>query len=281
LQFKVTDIEAARLAQTPPADLTAEELAMRCNAGFIESVTGNKAQETALDLCERALQIDPRNVRALTVLAEGTIVRVNEFQSSNREADIQRADELVSRALAVDRNSAGAHATKAEVLMAEKRFDEAVFEAEQALALNPSFVSAYTTLSSVNILLGRPEKAVAYSDTAMRLSPRDPQLFLFYFQKGLALLLEGKNDQAIEWLSRTVAAAPDWPLPFALLAAGLAEAGRKPEAESALKRYLALDGGRNGTIAQWVAQLPSDNPDFRQAAGRIVDGLREAGMPER
>jgi adenylate cyclase len=280
LQFKVTDIEGARLAQTPPADLTAEELAMRCNAGLTESMIGRKA-ETALALCERALQIDPRNVRALTVLAEGTIIRVNEFQSSNREADIQRADDLVSRALAVDRNSYAAHATKAEVLMAEKRFDEAIFEAEQALALDPSFVSAYTTLSTVSIFLGRPEKAVAYADTAMRLSPRDPQLFLFHFQKGLALLLEGKNDQAVEWLSRTVAAAPDWPLPFALLAAALAEAGRKPDAEVALKRYLSLNGGRNGTIALWVAQLPSDNPDFRQAVGRVIDGLRKAGMPER
>jgi hypothetical protein len=70
-------------------------------------------------------------------------------------------------------------------------------------------------------------------------------------------------------------------LPCAILAAALAEAGRKPDAEAALKRYLSLNGGRNGTIAQWVTQLPSDNPDFLKAAGRIVDGLREAGMPER
>jgi len=280
LQFKVTDVEAARLAQTPPADLTAEELAMRCNARFVASMPGDKAREAAIDLCARALQIDPRNVRALTLLAEGTIDRVLEFQSTDRDADIRRADDLVSRALAVDRNAYGAHATKAEVLMAEKRFDEAIVEAEQALALNPSFVSAYTALSTANIFLGRPEKAVAYADTAMRLSPRDPQLFLFQFQKGLALVLLGRNDEAIEWLHRTLAAAPDWPMPHALLTAALAEEGRKPEAEAALKRYLSLTGGRNGTIARWVAQLPSDNPDFRSAVSRIIDGLRKAGMPE-
>ncbi len=130
-------------------------------------------------------------------------------------------------------------------------------------------------------MLGRAQKAIAYADTAMRISPRDPQLFLFHFQKGLALLLLGENDQAIDWLHRVVAAAPQWPIAFALLAAALAQQNRKAEAETALSRYFSLTGGRNRTAAQRRAQLPLDDPAFLDGARRIVvDGLRQAGTPE-
>ncbi|HZB89931.1 MAG TPA: tetratricopeptide repeat protein, partial [Stellaceae bacterium] len=261
--------------------LTAEDLAMRCSAGYTDATRGSKEQAAALDFCAQALRIDGRNVRALSLLAVGTIERVLELQSSDRDADIRHADELVSRALAVDRNAYFAHAAKAEVLLAEKRFDEAILEAEQALELNPAFVSAYTTLSTANIYLGRADKAVGYADTAMRLSPRDPQLFLFYFQKGLALVLLGRYEEAVDWLQRAVVAAPEWSIPHALLAAALAQMGREVEAGTALKRYLVLTGGKNGTITEWEAQIPSDDPAFRAQADRVTDGLRKAGMPDR
>jgi len=114
----------------------------------------------------------------------------------------------------------------------------------------------------------------------MRLSPRDPLLYVFYLEKGFALSLLHQDDQAIEWLRRAVAAAPQWPLPRALLAAALAMTGHGAEAQETLKRYLSLSGTRARTIAQWKGQLPSDNPVFLAYAARVTEGLRKAGLPE-
>src|SRR5262245_55023127 len=280
LQVQLVDIDAARGASSRPAPLDAEELAMRCEAIRVNAQAGSKQVEDGYDLCERALQRDPRNVRALVNLSFKSIDRVLSLQTTDREADIRQADELVSRALAIDPNAHGAHHAKALVLVTQKRFEEAIVEAERSLALNPSFVNAYSDLCLASSYLGQPQKAVQYADKAMRLSPRDPLLYVFHLQKGFALLLLHEDDQAIEWLRRAIAGAPQWPVPRALLAAALAEAGHDDEARETLEGYLSLSGTRARTIAQWKNQLPSDNPVFLAYAERLAEGLRKAGLPE-
>jgi adenylate cyclase len=280
LQLQLVEVDAARVARTQPEDLDAEDLAMRCEAILVNAQPGSDEEERGYDLCDRALQRDGRNVRALVNLAFKFVNQVLAIQSQQREADIQRADELVSRALAIAPNAYAAHHAKAQVLSTQRRFEEAIVEAERSLALNPSFVSAYSDLCLASSYLGRPQKAVEYADKAMRLSPRDPLLYVFYLHKGFALALLHQDGQAIEWLRRTVATAPQWSIPQALLAAALAETGQEAAAREILQRYLSLSGTRARTIAQWKAQMPSDNPVFLAYAERLVDGLRKAGLPE-
>jgi adenylate cyclase len=280
LQVRLVEVDAARVGRTRPGDLDAEDLAMRCEVILVNAQAGSEEAEGGYNLCERALQRDVHNVRALVNLSFKFVDRVLTVQSPNRDADIRHADQLVSAALAIDPNAYPAHFAKSEVLLGQKRFEEAIVEAERSLALNPSFVNAYSGLCTASSFLGRPEKAVEYADKAMRLSPRDPLLYVFYLQKGFALSLLHQDDQAIEWLNRAVVSAPQWPLPQALLAAALAMTGHEVEARETLKRYLSLSATRAKTIAQWKGQLLSDNPVFLAYAARLADGLRIAGLPE-
>jgi adenylate cyclase len=280
LQIRLIEVDAAHVARTHPGDPDAEQLAMRCETVLANSQPGSVETEEGYSLCERALERDERNVRALVNLSFKFIDRILTMQSTNRDADIRQADELVSRALAIDPNVYGVHFAKAEILLAQEHFDEAIVEAERSLALNPSFVSAYSALCIASSFLGRPQQATDYADKAIRLSPRDPILYAFYLEKGFALSLLHQDDQAIGWLRRAGAAAPQWPLPQALLAAELSLTGREAEAHDVLKRYLSLSGTRARTIAQWKGQMPSNNPLFLAYAARLVDGLRRAGLPE-
>ena len=241
---------------------------------------GSAEAQEGYSLCERALERDERNVRALVNLSFKFIYRILSEQSLDREADVRQADELVSRALAIDPNDYGVHFAKAQILLGQEHFEEAIVEAERSLALNPSFVGAYSALCLASSFLGRPQEAVEYADKAMRLSPRDPILYVFYLEKGFALSLLHQDDQAIDWLRRAVAAAPQWPLPQALLAAALSLTGHEAEARDVLKRYLSLRGTRARTVAQWKGQLPSNNPLFLAYAAQLVEGLRKAGLPE-
>jgi adenylate cyclase len=280
LRIRLVEVDAARVARAHPGNLDAEDLAMRCEAVLVNAREGSDEEEGGYNLCERALQLDANNVKALVNLSFKFVHPVLTLQSSEREADIRRADELVSRALAIDPSAYGAHHAKALVLVAQRRFEEAAIEAERTLELNPSFVNAYGDLSLVNSFLGRPREAVEYADKAMRLSPRDPLLYLFHLQKGLALALLGQEDQAIEWLRRAIAGAPQWPLPQALLASALARTGHQTEAHEMLQRYLSLSRTKARTIGQWKGQQPSNNPAFMAYGERVIEGLRKAGLPE-
>jgi TolB-like protein/Tfp pilus assembly protein PilF len=282
LHVQLTSLEAARRTSVNAGDPNAEDLALRGDAEVNRWVTagGYKVAEpdAALRLCERALELDPRNVRALIVVADLLSVGVRAARSTDREADIRRADRLVSLALSIDPDHYWAHYVKAAVLLLQKRPQAGLFEADRSLALNPSFVPAYLSLCTAHRLLGSPEKALEYADKAILLSPRDSLLFALYWQKGFAYFALRQDDQAIDWLRRGSTIAQDWSGPHAVLAAALALNGNEGEAHRALERYLAVGGVK--TIAELKAGSAADTPAYLAYQERFFDGLRKAGMPE-
>jgi adenylate cyclase len=279
MQIQLVAVDAARVTRTRPGNLDAEDLALRCEAGIYNSPAGSAEWTAAFDLCDRALHIDNGNVFALTGMTMRHILPVIDAQSSDRQADIRRADELVTRALAIDPNFYAAHFAKAYVLMAQGRTQEAVAEGERSLALNPSFIDAYLALCVANNFLGRPDRALELADKAMRLSPRDPFLHNMYHMKGWAFFMKQQDDQAIDWLRR---AEGDNVFTHLILAAALALTGQQADAREALKRYLAVNGVTTTTIAQLRKQQLSlaDNPTWVAYNERLFEGLRKAGMPE-
>jgi adenylate cyclase len=281
LEIRLIDVDAARVARIPPGNLDAQDLALQCMAGIITSPVMGSEYNPALGFCERALEIDNRNAIALTFMAYKYIGPVIGVESTDPQAATRHADELVSRALVIDRNFDWAHNFKALVLTAQKRNEEAIVEAEQILALNPSFILVYDLLCEANNFLGRPERCIEDADKAIRLSPRDPLLWVFYADKAWALLMQQQDDQAIEWVRRSLAIAPDTSVQQLLLTSALALTGRQAEAREALGRYLSLKGSSK-TIAQLRPQhrALSDNPKWLAYSDRLMDGLRRAGMPE-
>jgi adenylate cyclase len=278
MQIQLVAVDAARVTRTRPGNLDAEDLALRCEAGVYNLPPGS-AEYYAFDLCDRALHIDNGNVFALTGMTLRYIFPVVEAQSRDPQADIRRADELVTRALAIDPNFYWAHFAKAYVLMAQGRTREAVIEGERSLALNPSFIDAYLALCAANNFLGRPDRALELADKAIRLSPRDPHLRPLYHMKGWALFMKRQDDQAIEWLRRAEGGSVFTEL---ILAAALALTGQQADAHETLKRYLAVNGVTTTTIAQLRKQQLSlaDNSTWVAYNERLFEGLRKAGLPE-
>ena len=278
MEIKLMAVDAARVTQTRPGNLDAEDLALRCMAGFYNP-PANGDTKVAFDYCDRALRIDGNNVHALTVMAFRYITPVILSQSTDREGDIRQANELVSRALAIDANYYAAHDIKASVLMAQGRNQEAVVEEERSLALNPSFIPSYIGLCIANHFLGQPDRTLEFADKAMRISPRDPLLRVFYHLKGQAYFAKRQDDQAIDWLQRAEGFTYFTDL---VLAAEFALTGRQAEAREALKRYLAFDGVTSKTIAEFRKQqlALADNPTWVAYNERFFTGLRKAGMPE-
>ena len=132
------------------------------------------------------------------------------------------------------------------------------------------------------MLLGHYEKSISHLEQAMRISPRDPLLWLFFLLREQAFFMKGQYDQAIYWARRGVAITPQVEMLLDLSSA-LALTGHQAEAHEMLKRYLALGNVHTKTIAQLRIQLSwrADNPAQVEYRERLFAGLRKAGMPER
>jgi adenylate cyclase len=281
LLFQYVAVDIARSDRMRPGNLDAEDLALRCTADLIAGPAG---WATAPGLCHRALQIDPRNVLALSLSAEMIIIPVILAQSDDPIAATRRADELVSRALAVDPNFDYAHIVKAWVLMAQNRQEEAIVEAERGLALNPSNTQAYMALGVANNFLCRPDRVMEAIDKVIRLSPRDPSLGSFYEVKAEAFFIMRQDANTIEWIRRSTATFHQIIDPYAalMLASASALSGQQAEAGEAIKAYLADSRTKSRTINQFQKQqlAMANNPKWLAYNERFAEGLRLAGMPE-
>ena len=286
IDFRLIQSEAARVKRAPAANPDGEDLALQCNAGQWKAGFIGKEADAASALCEQALAIDPNNVRALMGLATKFWIAAALGVSSDLKGDLERADQLASKALALDPDFAWAHVAKGWILQNQGRTEESVPEFERALALDPSNPDPYGGLGVDYLALGKFDKSLEVLDKAIRASPSDPGATYWYGNKAWANFGLKRYDQAIELARRAIAINPYNPYVHVVLVAALALTGHDAEAREALQRYLALSTAPLKTIAACKAHLMSlapkqgGDPRFVEMSERSYDGLRKAGMPE-
>jgi hypothetical protein len=117
---------------------------------------------------------------------------------------------------------------------------------------------------------------------AIRLSPRDPRLGIWYLQIERSHLLQSRIDQAIIWLERARYATPAYSGIRAWLASAHALKGETKRAATELAEARRLSGDdRYSTIARLSAAGYFPAPKIRALfEATYLAGLRQAGMPE-
>ena len=277
LHYELVKAEAQKsaIATTPDA----RDLAIRCAS--VAGKTGLLGKEAeGYRLCEQALDADPNNLLALSMSSVWFTAGIVLGRSTDPRADLKRADELASRAIAVDANYPWGHLAKFFVLRVERRFDDAIAESERSLALDPNFVEAYGGLGFIYCDIGQYEKAIEFFDKAIRLSPQTQELAGWDYGKAVAYFGLQQYDQAIEWARRSIAINPDFASALGILAAALALAGHDAEAHDAEQRRASFSKVKNIAVLRAFAPPPSADPRARATFDRIIEGLRMAGMPE-
>jgi TolB-like protein/cytochrome c-type biogenesis protein CcmH/NrfG len=262
-----------RLANPDPLDLV-----MRARAIDNRGIS-RPNYNAAIELYEKALDLDPRNVPALTGLADALGGRATALWSEARHDDIGRAEALVSCALALDPQGAWCHYAQGRVYRLQNRFDDAVGALETALRLNPSLHLARLERGNAEVYGGRAENGPPRFADFIRLSPRDPKLSQGYICIGWARFLLGDYQGAIELLRKAMALSRETSYPNLYLAAAYALENRFDEAQAAVAAYLA-NGTPTNTVGLVRATAPSTHPTFVAQRERLHEGLRRAGMPE-
>jgi tetratricopeptide (TPR) repeat protein len=234
-------------------------------------------------LFERALALDPRAVEAQIGLAHMLVNRVFDFPSDAPDVDIQRADELITGALAASPNSAWAHYVKGQVLRAQLQYEDAAIEYETAIAFDRNLANAYAWLGRCKLAIGSVDEVIPLTEYAIRLSPHDRNLASWYWQIGAVHLLKTRTDEAVTWLEKARSAYAGFHYIHASLAAAYALKGETKRASVALgearrlrNRYSSIAGLKAAPGRQWL-----ETPKLRALAeATYFAGLRKAGMPE-
>jgi adenylate cyclase len=277
LDLEMTAAEGRRALSERPGNPDAIDLAMRAWSVLNRPLAREQLAE-ALELFEQAQGLDPELPEARVGLARTLAMRVNSRWSTDPAAELARGEAAVAPVLAAFPNHAMAHFAKGEILRASKRFEAAIAEYEAAIAGNRNLAPAYAAIGNAKIRAGRAEEAFAPLETAVRLSPRDPLLSLWYFQICHAHTHLAQDADAIDWCKRSIAVFPYW-IAYVDLASAYAWTGRDAEARAAVADLRRLMPGY--TVDRWRHEGWSDNPVFLEQYQRIIAGLQKAGLPER
>jgi adenylate cyclase len=240
-------------------------------------MTPDNVRETVSHF-EKAIQLDPEYARAYAALA-ATYWQIWR-RTWHREIGYRRwldvrtkAEELLEKALRDP--TPLAHQVAADMLLQDQRNEEAIAEAERAVAQDPNDADSYIALAATLSLSGRPDEAIPMVERAMRLNPRYPSLYLY--ELGLAHFGGERFEEAALSLEKATALNPKDRWSRILLLATYGQLNRSDEAASVLemletRHFLDLTSIRN--IAYWY---PFKNP---VDAARFADGLRKAGLPD-
>jgi TolB-like protein/DNA-binding winged helix-turn-helix (wHTH) protein/tetratricopeptide (TPR) repeat protein len=276
LNLEMIGADAARPTQHPDAF----DYILRGRA-LLAKPPARETRAEAIALFERALALDPRSVAAQSWLARTLAAREPDQMTDAAAADVARAEGLVEGALAASPRNALAHYARGTVLRAKDRFEEAIPEYELAIESDRNWLDAYANLGQCKFYTGLLEEYIPLVEQAIRLSPRDPMIGVWFGRIGLAHLLQSHFDEAIHWLEKARIASPALPYIHARLASALALKGEANRAavELAEARSLSRDDHYSS-----IARLNTEYLGISKIRALYNDvyfpGLRKAGMPE-
>jgi TolB-like protein/Flp pilus assembly protein TadD len=280
--LQVVDIEARRSLRERPDSAELIDLIMRGKA-VLNLPSSRTTMIEARGLFEQALQVEPTSVDGLAGVATTLVFEfLNGYYETGADERLGRAEQLLNRALAIKPRHLMALKANAALRRAQGRFDDAIVMAETVITENPGEPWTYKEIGLSTLYLGKPEQALEWFAKADRIGPRDPGRWTWLDGRGHALILLGRDEEAVRVLISALDANPNNPSPHAFLAMAYAFLGRSEEARVALAAYMERRPGARVSTFRQLSPVPLalTSPNYRQQHARFKEGLRKAGMPE-
>jgi len=270
LASQVTEAEIKHALGKETDDLGAYDYYQRAWKLFF--TFSKEANNQALELLEKAIELDPDYARAYGLLswvhAHNSSQRYSWGQNPERSLDL--ALESARKAIALAPDDYFSHWALGFVLSLDGDFDRASARYERALALNPSDATLLANMSEVLYKTGRAEQAIAQIKLAIRINPRHPEWYLW--DLGIAQYFAEQYQEALDTLNRM--SNPSNGV-RRIRAAVLVRLGRLEEAREVMSKFIETD--LDSTLEEMEDSAWKD----REYLDRWIDDLRTAGLPER
>jgi adenylate cyclase len=135
----------------------------------------------ARELCERAVELDPKYVPPLVAIAG---LHIRDAQRKIRSGKphqqfLKRAIEVAQKAHSIDESDPGVHTIFSLIYRHKEQYEKALAAAEKAIELDPNYAFGYQRLAYIMYYSGRFEEAIELIKHAMRLhGPYFPPKYL-------------------------------------------------------------------------------------------------------
>lgn len=272
LEPQLAVAEGVRARRKSSRNLDAWDLVIQAMAKIGEfSESGSRE---ALDLLDRAVEIDPTYAKAHSQKAWTTAWRTNQGWEDAASA-IPAATDAANRALRIDPDDPWAYIALLFVAANKHDGPGMLSAASKAIELNPNFALAYSFLGAAHALTGNGAQSFELIEKARRLSPRDTFRIEFDVHTCMAYFQIGDYQNAALFAAKALEPKPDHLYPHFMLAASYAHLGSLEEAQAEISKITELLPGCSLTLAGERCVYATENE-----RARFVDGLRKAGMPE-
>ena len=259
------------------------DLVMRARA-LICDIKRKETAAEAIHLFQQALRLDPDCVGAMVGVGLTRVYQVIDLHRlEGRDALLDEAEQMISRAAVQAPEDLDMLRARGLLLRARGRFSEAMIATDGLIARNPAEPTAYKEMGLNRLYLGQTREAAEWFRRADAIAPQDPARWTWLQGLGRALIQLGDDAGAVVALAQATDGNPAYFRGKALIAAAEALAGNREAARRYLAEYAALEPGM--TVSRFAEHRSSVPPDavsevYRKESGRILTGLRLAGMPD-
>ena len=273
LDVKLVEGEQAKLFRKGTDNLEAYDAFAKGNSLFREF--RKEANAVAQQYLSRAVELDPKYLEAIGVLAITHWADARFGWSDDRSQSLKKAKELALQALKIDEKSYNGLGALGTIHLLERNYDRALEMRKRAYSIRPHGADSNALMAFALSVVGREEEALPYQKTAMRLSPFYPTWYLSTLCDIFRLM--GRHDEAIA----TANAIIELNLPHGIeigrlyLAAILIELGRDEEARELADEYRKLRP--TFTLEFFKKTRIYKDPKVTE---KLINQLRKAGFPD-
>ena len=259
--------ESDRVPRRRPETMTGWDLVRQGMWHFhqVSCETHHKAHA----LFRAAAKADPLLPEAQIWLARVCAGVVPYGWSDDPHADLKEGRRAALRAIELDDKNPYSHFGLAINSVYSGALDEARRAAEQAVELSPSFALGHFVLGMARLFSGDAAGAVSPLQHGLRLSPYDPQNFVWYRLLAAAFLFTDAHQEAVEAATKALGFRPDWRPTLEMAAICLLAAGRPDEA----RRYAEQSRDAPVQPGDVLKPLQVHNPRWSEQMRKL---LREA-----
>jgi adenylate cyclase len=266
---KLTRFEEERALAKPTSNLAAYEYVLRGREVFSQETRDDN--DEAMELFQRAIDLDPNYADAYAALAGSHYMAVVSGWAEFREEELKRAEALALKALALDPATTRAYNVLAQIELYRKHYDLALAQIDRALEINPSDVDSYGARGTFLVWAGKAAEALPWLEGALRFDSANgfaaSKLCMAYY---LLRRYDEAVDAGVRGLSRSPGRNTQL-LTHPMLAAAYAELGRQQDAEHehaiAARLWPLLD-----------ARTFADQFGTPEARAHVLEGLQKAGF---
>jgi TolB-like protein/lipoprotein NlpI len=240
LSVKLTRREEVQLTSKLTDNLEAYDYYLR-GKQFLHSLS-SEGLVKAKSMFEKAIELDGKFAQAYAAqaMADYYIWRYDIYAPGiELSLDHRReARQLVTKALAIDKNLPIAHSVLAGLYLGERQYEKAIASAAIAVALDPNNAESYVMQSYILTKAGMHGLAQKAIDMAYRLNPNPPPYYYFYLSEVQFNLR--KYTESIQSIKKVGNTIPDWAISY-LLVPSYAYLGRLDEARAELEKILEVE----------------------------------------